>query len=351
MKKQIDAIQHLRLLASALVLFGHSLHEVGASRVAGYETFHKPTFLDWGVGVDVFFVISGFVMYHTSAHRYGEKGAALAFMRNRLLRVAPLYWIFTTLMLVAVLALPGSVDNKSLDPAYVASSYAFLPWPRPDGLLRPVLALGWTLNYEMLFYSLFAASLLLPRRVGLGLLIGVLAGAAALHPLLGRAGWVLDFWSDPIVLEFLAGMGVAKLYGSGWKLPGWFAAVLALGGLGVALGLVAAGVDERAIRNGVPSVMWVAAVVLGPWRLTAEPANSALNFGGDASYALYLCHPFALNVVSLFWTKLHLGSPWAFVAASCVASMAAAAAVHLGVEKPLARLLRSRRKPVELARA
>ena len=101
---------------------------------------------------------------------------------------------------------------------YVAASFAFVPWRRLDGFVQPVLRLGWTLEYEMLFYALVACALPLRR-----------AGGAARRwwpcwPLLALAGQArcvraapLAFWTDPIVLEFALGIAVAVAARRGWR--------------------------------------------------------------------------------------------------------------------------------------
>src|SRR5690606_35064881 len=101
-------------------------------------------------GVDLFFVISGFIMVHVSRNQFARPGAPLDFVRRRLVRIVPLYWTMTTLMVAVVLLLPQSVDTATADPRQWIASYLFIPFERAsDGMMRPVLGLGWSLNYEM----------------------------------------------------------------------------------------------------------------------------------------------------------------------------------------------------------
>ena len=123
-------------------------------------------------GVDLFFVISGFVMVYASERMFGRAGGQLQFITRRLIRIVPLYWLVTPLYLVMALAIPAF--EKSYSVASVVASYLFIPWPRLDGIMQPLVGQGWTLNYEMFFYAIFAAAILAPRRIAVALASGVL---------------------------------------------------------------------------------------------------------------------------------------------------------------------------------
>ncbi|HEY0943665.1 MAG TPA: acyltransferase [Opitutaceae bacterium] len=344
MREPLPFIQHLRLLAALFVLYGHTLHEATTRFTDDGYLFDPPVLLEWGMGVEIFFVISGFIMAFTCEGRFGDRRFAAGFFRRRLERVAPLYWIFTTLMLGVILGMPEAVGHTARTPAYVASSYLFLPWPRADAELRPLLALGWTLNYEMFFYAVFGACLLLPRRWGAAVLAACLLTAVALHGFIPESWWILRFWTEPIVLEFLVGVGLAKLYQKGVRLP----RALSVAGAAAALALVAycvqVDLENSLLRAGLP-----AAVLAAAWILAADAPTGRFSrllcLGGDASYALYLSHPFALNLVAMGWEMHELEAPWVFVIVSCTLALALATAVHLALERPLAAWLRSRTPP------
>ncbi len=165
--RRLDNIQLLRALAALSVVITHTLHETGA---------HEQT-LNLGFGVDVFFVISGFIMAQTSLREFGMAGAPLRFFLRRLARVAPIYWLLTTLMLAGSLIAPSLLNVPTGGLGHIVASYLFIPDARGAGEMRPVLALGWTLNYEMFFYALFSLALLAPARWGF-------AGLSALMPML-----------------------------------------------------------------------------------------------------------------------------------------------------------------------
>ncbi len=302
--------------------------------------------LPWEAGVDVFFVISGFVMVHASAPLFGAPGAAGTFLRRRLARIVPLYWVTTAVFLLALMAAPGQIRTAWPSVAQLLASLAFLPWPRPDGVVQPVYSLGWTLNYEMFFYAAFALCLPLRRAaavtaVAAGLGLAVLAGS-----LLPGLPVALVFWTDPLLLEFCLGMALALLVARGTTLPGTTRLSLALAGLALLVLLPAEW--TRALRFGPGAGLLVAAAALGPQPPLPPLAARWMARLGDASYALYLMHPFALRGVALGWGKLAASgavATWLAVATAFTLAVAVALASHHWLEAPLTRALAGRRHP------
>src|SRR3569623_1876042 len=171
-------LQVARFVAAAGVLVHHS------SDIFFYGgALDAPPLLGirWDCGVDIFFVISGFIMAYLTTGRFGEDGAPRSFLTRRLIRIAPPYWIFTTLIIATAIAFAGHVRHATLAPPQVASSYLFVPWPRGGG----------TLNYEAFFYCAFAAALFF-RRGLLWLALGF-ALLVALHPFVPRTAFMLHF--------------------------------------------------------------------------------------------------------------------------------------------------------------
>lgn len=342
-------VQVLRFFAAALVVFAHVGAEMGNVAARTGQAFQQIGLIDWGLGVDIFFVISGFIMYYMMHDRFGAPGAPADFLRRRMIRIVPLYWICTSLMLAALIAAPQLINNNGLDPRHILASYAFLPWPRTDGELFPILSLGWTLNYEMLFYVIFAGALLLPRRLGIAAMLATFALLVAAGQLVPARFFLLKFWGDPIIGEFLLGAGVAALYLSGRRLSGAAAVALVLGGVALAVAFFQASLYEhvwRLVTGGIPAALIVSAAVLGPALRETWPTR-ALALGGDASYALYLTHPFTIKLFGVVGSKLALPLP-AIYAIGFVLTVLVSVGVHLMVEKPISGwLLRKtgRRKP------
>jgi exopolysaccharide production protein ExoZ len=326
-KPMLHNVQLLRFVAAGTVLVSHT-----ADLLIPHD---NPIWrVDWVVGVDIFFVISGFIMVYLTRGCFGVPGVSRDFLIRRVIRVVPPYWLFTTLMIAAALLFGSDVHNATLTPAQIVTSYGFVPWPRGDGKLNPILSLGWTLNYEMLFYAAFTLALLAKR--GLPLLAGAFVLMVIAGVWLPGQQFVLRFWCAPIILEFVAGMGLAVLYLRGVRLPMW-QALLSLG-LGVLLLLAMpalTGPATRAIRLGIPAFFICAGPMLMADRGEPGRLGRALRLCGDASYALYLSHPFTINAFVLLARRAGLDAPWPVLFAAMAGAIVAAIAIHRLVERPI----------------
>ena len=143
---RLDRLQTLRFLAATAIVVRHVFMELEQH---GIVFFGRDNVLaiPWGAGVDVFFVISGFVITFGAVDKGSSAGAAGDFIVRRLIRLWPTYAFFTALMLVAMAVVPAMLNHSTIDPAHTAASFAFIPWPEPgDGSFYPVLGQGWTLN-------------------------------------------------------------------------------------------------------------------------------------------------------------------------------------------------------------
>ncbi len=344
-------IQVVRLVAATMVLLHHAVHQISENRVPGVARLTENLRFDGSVGVDIFFVISGFIMIVTSADRFGSATNAWTFVKRRLVRIVPLYWIFTALMVVATFAVGSSLAHPEVPVPYLLMSLIFLPSSNPDGMIQPVLLLGWTLNYEMMFYLVFAACMLLPARVGIPSIFAVIATLAlagmAVAP---SASAPLVFWTRPIIVEFLLGILVGLVTLRRIRLGGMPAMILLVGGLG---GLWIASVLEltdtalRFVAVGLPAVAIVAGSAMGP-QLGQGTMTRLLRLGGDASYALYLSHPFVINAVAMAWRHVPVANGHAYLAVTMVVALIVAVAVHLLIERPILDVLH--RRPVALMR-
>ncbi len=143
-----------------------------------------------GMGVATFFVISGFIMVYTTRDKFGRSGAGLEFIKKRIIRIVPLYYI-TTILVVILTAL---VNKTSIlpSPAELVSSIAFVPYKNPTGEVVPLYALGWTLEYEMFFYVIFAAAMRFRLVVGLPIIIIALLSLVRHRNPAARLQWTLD---------------------------------------------------------------------------------------------------------------------------------------------------------------
>ena len=343
------SVQILRALAAAMVMIGHAAYE--AETIAGKlgQALPQLRFVDWAFGVDVFFVISGFIMLHTS-DGFGGLAGPKRFLMRRLIRVVPLYWLMTSALLIGAFAVPGMLNTPVDGWRMALASYLFIPFATQAGDVHPVLGLGWTLNYEMFFYAFFALSMLAPLRwaaaaMACSFTVFVWAG---MHFQFGSVQ--LRFWTNPIILEFLFGAGLGLALKAGLRLGAFAAPALALAGclgavaLGPAFGL--AQDLPPLLRNGVPAAMIVAGAVLGP-ALPASRFVLVLAALGDASYSLYLTHPFSIRPLRNLW--LGLAGPQVplviYLLAACAAAVTGALLVYHLVERPMTLALQRRFRP------
>jgi exopolysaccharide production protein ExoZ len=188
----IRNVQVLRAVAALLVVFIH-LDTLLAS--LGLPVFG-------GGGVDVFFVISGFIMVYTTSLR--DTGP-WSFFADRIARIVPLYWSLTLALIVLNFVAPALLHSQATWRELI-ESLVFVPFEKPNGLIAPVLYVGWTLNYEMFFYLLFAGGLLLHnRRLGVATVVFCLVFLVAIGLVERPQGVIGRFYTSTILLEFAVG--------------------------------------------------------------------------------------------------------------------------------------------------
>ncbi|MGI8841184.1 MAG: acyltransferase family protein [Caulobacteraceae bacterium] len=320
--KTLLSIQYLRGGAALAVVLYHALQwESG-----GFEVGRA--------GVDVFFVISGVIMWWITADGAARPGP---FLWRRLSRVAPLYWLATLAVAALAVAWPGFLPEVLPDWRHLALSLAFMPHFDPRGRPFPLLPPGWTLTYEAAFYLVFAAALLVPVRRRVLAITAALFAVVAAGFLLSDPAYILG--ANPMLLEFAAGVWLGKRLESG-RLPGpvWGLSLAALGVAAFAALEATHFINElwRPLLWGAPA----AAIVAGALCLEARgavPASRPLKVLGDASYAIYLAH---LPATALIAHTLGYAHTAVFIPAALAASIAAGLACHVWLEKPLLKWMR-----------
>jgi exopolysaccharide production protein ExoZ len=343
--QEIAPVQVLRAISAIAVSILHVAQAAGAFvGTPGEAPYPWLKFLPWDASVDIFFVISGFVMVYASTRLFARPGGVRLFVGRRLARIVPLYWIATTLVLLVAFARPGALSEPlGGGIGYIVASYLFIPWLRPDGFIQPVFRLGWTLNYELLFYTLFALFLPLPRRYAAACVSAALVALAASGMLFRPAMPQLVFWTDPIVVEFAAGMLVATMLLAGTRLGMSARAAMALCGVAMLYFEGRSDGPWRLVTYGVPATLFLAAGVLGR---PGGRITTAMRLGvllGDASYAIYLVHPFPMRALREVWARLHwtgMAGILSYILCTLLLSCAAAVVLHLWLEMPLTRATR-----------
>jgi len=326
-------IQALRAIAALLVVLYHAFD------MWGLRIDPAAPGVTWGngaAGVDIFFVISGFVMVVSSRRLASLPRAWWTFIQHRIVRIVPLYWLLTTAKLVLVFLFADLALRSGLDFGYAARSYLFFPVVDGAGHFRPLLPVGWTLTYEFLFYLLFALALALRVDVlrvlvpGLGLLV-----AAALLRVESWPAWTILF--NTIVVEFIFGVVLAKLILRGWFLPSGVAACLVVAGFVLILAVPESAESPRPLTWGLPALAIVAGAASLEWHIASVIPRWVLALG-DASYSIYLTHGFVVPVIGLVFVFFH----WTDLSAEVVAVLACLVAgsivgwiVYMAVERPI----------------
>ena len=337
-------LQALRAIAAAAVAFSHIAND---AIVAGHDPSgaiaRATAWMPWNAGVDIFFVISGFVIVHASGRLFGQRGGSLLFLRRRLTRIVPLYWVLTTLFLAMALLRRSAIHGETGDAGYILASYLFIPFARPDGLPEPALGPGWTLNYEMFFYLAMTPFLLLPRAAAVAGCAAALCLLVGFGQIVGFGVLPLQFWSDPIVLEFVFGMALALAVSRGFALPGWARLALVAAAAVWLNRLAGAPIAGRVVSFGLPGAMLVTAAISNPLPDRMGIVSRGLMRLGDASYAMYLFHPFVMRGFTLLIG--HSGSHTetsgvVYIAASLAVAQLCALAVNTGFERKVTAMLR-----------
>jgi peptidoglycan/LPS O-acetylase OafA/YrhL len=256
----LQSIQILRALAATLVVIGHAFHDSTYIAQHTSQPLIEMPYFEWGFGVDIFFVISGFIMIYTTVDLFGQPGAASTFLTRRLIRIAPLYWLTTALLILVAIFAPHFLNVPIESWRSVVTSYLFIPDVRGNGEVRPILATGWTLNYEMFFYAIFACALTLPLRRGLLWVVGFFIFLSVAGFMAALPGAALPFWTDSIILEFVLGILVGLLCLSKRSLSGRSASLLAAAAvlLAIALGPIWAVTRfcHASFRRAFPRLFW-----------------------------------------------------------------------------------------------
>jgi peptidoglycan/LPS O-acetylase OafA/YrhL len=337
-------IQALRAIAASMVVLVHCVY-LWHTRI-----LHQPDPWYWmsgAAGVDVFFVISGFVMTISLPSVSRFENRTRVFLWRRITRIVPLYWMATTLKAALVLLFPAVVLHPGLRWTNVIGSYLFIPTTNSGGLIAPVVVQGWTLNYEMSFYVLFALSLLF-RSSPLYLVIGALS-------LLGAFGFFHPVGSPPILVlispllfEFLYGVLIAQFLMRG-RIPGIrSSALLAIAGWIAILSTFphllqqSREIQWRFVLWGFPA----AAIVLGTVGLESILAAKLPKWAfaaGNASYAVYLGQTFVLPVVGIIVSRMTIGEIPALaviIVMGMSLSLLAGDLIHRWIELPTLRRLK-----------
>lgn len=332
-------IHLLRVVAALAVVYAHISSKAGLNLPLVFGSF----------GVDVFFVISGFIIAYI-----GSKNPHAFFLR-RVIRIVPFYWSASLLVFGIAVIFPRLLRQTKSDLPHLLYSLFFIPHETAYSGMYPTLLLGWTLNYEMYFYALFAISLVLSRQIApiiCSLLLTLIFIAIRWS---GTANPSLLFYADPIVFEFVFGIAVYAIVNriarraDDLQRAGWLKLLLFVAMLVASAVLVVQGIFDgfgwpRYLVGGVPAFVLVLSAILVEKVFRVAARNRSVFVLGESSYILYLIHPYIVyGVIRLFigsvasWNPLAVGL---LVVALLALPSIVSVAIHLWFEKPVMDALR-----------
>lgn len=320
---RVNSIQFLRAVAALLVVYEHSMDVANRYGTSWQQKlYHLDNF--GCIGVDLFFVISGFIITYV-ANKYSGFNDGTNFLQKRFNRINPIYYVAILFCLVVfiiqvnVYHIPSLLYINKIIGSLV-DSLVILPTSSEISAFSHLLIVGWTLSFEWLFYLIFFALIICKvKRKALFLTLSILV-LIGIGQLVKPNDLRIQFLTNPIMLEFILGAFICHIYLHYSKISTWLSSILLLTGLLSYLCLIRFGYGNvwfyldtitgkmslnKFLLWGIPSGLIVAGCVFleknGHLRkLFSNPLAVLL---GNASYSIYLIHYTILNLFQLLYYK------------------------------------------------
>jgi exopolysaccharide production protein ExoZ len=326
-KRRLSYVQISRAVAILFVLLGHV--NILFYTDFKYDWFHMGEWDRTG-GVDFFFIVTGFMIYYLYHRHVGVPGKTTEFLLKRLIRIYPLYWVFT------LLAIAVSFVYPSMDGAYSLNLII-----RSIFLLHthPILASTWSLSHVMLFYFIFTAYMSKPKVVKPIVLFWIAASLLIGLKIIPFYSFFTNFSN----IEILSGCLIAHL-----TLKYTFKKSSLLVGLGL-LGFLAVWINNAYHFIGIPDPIfyWLFAMIFMLGISEKDKKNrkvpKVLSFLGDASYSIYIAHGPFLQIYILILKKLGVISSIGYFFSMVIViilTVISTCFVYIGIEKPMSKYLR-----------
>ena len=329
----ILSIQYLRGIAALLVVLSHIAWK---NIQAGGSTMHwwheAGTF-----GVDIFFIISGYIMVYITQNMHQKPHTIQIFLKKRFIRIIPLYWFYTLIALAIFIVIPERV-NSAGGGTDILKSFFLLPLASNENYL---IGVGWTLHYEFLFYILFSFGLLLSRKAGNILVASAIIFLVLCSIFIPKEGMNYIFYTffNDIFIEFALGMFLyfllLKIKHIHWviSLGSIILGILSFyylhtGGSFTGIHHIDTGTSAFFICFGMLSLEYF-------WKKRECKLLTTL---GNASYSIYLLHPFILVAVVIISSKLEHILPLTeslLIIVMLISSLVGGYISHIFIEKPL----------------
>jgi peptidoglycan/LPS O-acetylase OafA/YrhL len=349
---KLNLIQFFRGFSALLIVMFHASY---FSIDKFHQTYLSNIFSFGYSGVDFFFVLSGFIIFYTSGHHFGQKSKLATFLWKRLIRIYPIYWLITLAVGAIYFLIPSFGTGSEGQIGEIFKSLILYPQEKP-----PILVVGWALRHIVLFYLVFGLGIWLKPRLSIPIIFSYLGLTLALFiaQILGvfdiksiPYGW--QFLLDSFNLEFafgcLAAYSVNKFKAEipNQVMLGIFGAGLLMFAIGAFLfpdPSVSYIKSARIIAYGLSSLVIIIGATLidihksvGIWKI--------FDYLGNASYSIFLVHVPLLSANIKIASILHLDK---LIGQFLTMTLVVVIAIGMGcllysyVEKPLLEFLRKR---------
>lgn len=334
------SVQILRFFAALLVVTMHATEAV-ILRANAPESF----FWNHGsVGVDIFFVISGFVMTLLSPRpreSFSENiNTAVDFIKKRLLRIVPMYWFFTILKLILVTLLPAMALRTIISSDHILLSFVFWPAVNSVGLIQPFLPVGWTLNFEMFFYFVFSLAIMFSiSKFWFCLTVFLVIYLASI---IFPDSTALLFFAQSISYDFLLGILIGSFIIADIKVN----SVVSLLLFSVATIILFLPTHyspvERFFYRSVMAALAVFGFVLLEHKIRKVRWLRELTIFGDASYSIYLAHTFVVPSTVFLLNRFGVGTYSVLCMFAIILAILGGYTSYQYLERPFTKFLKQR---------
>lgn len=309
--KKIQNLQGLRGIAVLLVVFFHML--LIERKYAQFDTIVPNSFMIGVSGVDLFFLISGFVMVTVTRDIFQSQLEIWRFLYHRVTRIYPLYWFYSIIILCVFIVHPSWVNSNQGNQVNILESFLLIPQN-----ILPLVNVGWTLIHEIYFYIVFTALLFFPRK---SLLYGLISWAIIIFFGDIYLPWenspFIKVYFHPLTIEFIVGCLMAILYfKNSIKGNANFIALTSL-----TIWVIGYYLYKKTIGEFIPSG-WIRVLVFGVpcafglYAALLYEKNDGIIMPkwickvGDYSYSIYLSHIIVLSVIGRFWSLFAFEGYW-----------------------------------------
>ncbi len=334
---KIESIQILRGLAALLVVFLHACHDVSHKIVNSIILNFYNLSLFGGIGIDIFFIISGFIMIFIHGYDFNKKKAPVIFLLKRLIRIVPLYWIFTLFSAAILLFFPELfTKGKQFDLSHLISSLLFFPWYNSVGEIFPVLPVGWSLNVELYFYFIFSLTLFFPRKYFYISISAIFISVILLVKFFNLTSPFSLMVGNYIVLEFLIGIYLGLLYQKNMMLLNYWFWIFISTLLIFSNIFIMYDSEYRVITTGIPCALLIYAMLSIEKNKKDYSFNRWLFLLGNASYSIYITHIFFYKgTIKVIYRLFGEINPDVIILISVLLSILGGFFIYLTIEKPM----------------